>query len=318
MSIKVLVTDRRHPSLDNERRVLEPLGVELVDKFSATEDELIENGKGVMGMLVSYARVTRRVMQALPELKIAVKYGVGYDNLDTAAGKELGVYTVNVPDYCIEEVALQAISIVMNALRYTHYYARDVKSGTWQKDPSSVRILHRPSTLTAGFMGYGRIARKLADYLKPVVSSMRFYDPFVPAADGLTKVETIEELFSSCDIISIHSPLTEATRGIVDDSILSKARSCTIVNTSRAAVIDRSALIRALDAGTVGFYGADVSWEEPVDMSNSENVNLLKRDNVIVTPHIGWYSAEAEQDVRIKAAMEIARVIKGEKPLHVV
>ncbi len=318
MALKVLVTDRRHDSLENERAVLEPLGVEVVDLFSSTEDELIENGRGVMGMLVSYARVTRRVMQALPELRIAVKYGVGYDNLDTKAAAELGVYTVNVPDYCVEEVALQALAHIMHGIRLSHLFASEVVKGSWEKNPASKGTLHRPSGQCAGFLGYGRIARKLSSYLAPVVGSMCYYDPFVPSVDGLRTCSSPEELFSTCDIISLHSPLTDETRNIVDDGLLSHARSCILVNTSRAGLVDRSALLRSLDAGTIAFFGADVGWEEPLAMDVDENADLLSRKNVTITPHMGWYSAESERDVRKKAAMEIARVIRGERPLHVV
>jgi D-3-phosphoglycerate dehydrogenase len=313
---KVLVTDRRHTSLVNEQSVLEPLDVELVDKFSSTEDELIENGKGAIGMLVSYAKVTRRVMEALPDLKIAVKYGVGYDNLDTQAGSELGVYTVNVPDYCIEEVALQSLALIMEGLRHAFYFAGEIKAGRWAKDPSVIKM-HRPSVLTAGFVGIGRIAGRLVSYLKPLVNSIKYYDPFVNEVPGLERSPSLEALFASCDIISLHSPLTETTKGMVSSKVLNSARGCVLVNTSRGALVDRPSLIQALDSGKLGFYGADVGWEEPL-AENSDNANLLARPNVLITPHLGWYSEESEIEVRKKAAMEIARVIRGEKPLHVV
>jgi D-3-phosphoglycerate dehydrogenase / 2-oxoglutarate reductase len=318
MAIKVLVTDRRHASLENERAILEPLGVDVVDKFSESEDELIENGRGAIGMLVSYAKITRRVMKSLPELKIAVKYGVGYDNLDTKAAAELGVYTVNVPDYCVEEVALQALAHVMNGLRFTHYFSAEVRNGIWAKDPAAICTLHRPSGMTAGFVGYGRIARCLSGYLRPIVGSMKFFDPFVPSAEGVAKCESVEELFGACDIVSLHSPLSAQTKGIVGNGPLSGARGCILVNTSRAGLVDRTALLGALDSGKVGFFGADVGWEEPLAMDVPENAALVGRSNVSITPHMGWYSVESEKDVRSKAAMEIARVIKGGKPLHIV
>jgi D-3-phosphoglycerate dehydrogenase / 2-oxoglutarate reductase len=318
MGCKVLVTDRRHASIENERAVLEPLGAEVVDKFSATEDELIENAKGAIGLLVSYAKVSRRVMEALPDLKIAVKYGVGYDNLDTKAAKELGVYTVNVPDYCVEEVALQAMAHVMNGLRWSHFFTSEVRSGVWTKDPAAVCSLHRASGMRAGFLGFGRIARCLSSYIAPMVKGISYYDPAIADAPGADRVGSVEELFASCDIVSLHAPLMPATSGIVGRKSLSSARSCILVNTSRGGLVDRPALIEALDAGRVAFFGSDVGWEEPLDMASAENMDLVARKNVAFTPHMGWCSIESEREVRVKAAMEIARVIKGERPLHVV
>jgi D-3-phosphoglycerate dehydrogenase len=313
---KVLVTDRRHPSLIHERSILEPLDVEFIDKLSLTEDDLIKNGEGVVGMLVSYAHVTRRVMAALPSLKVVVKYGVGYDNLDTTAASELGIYTVNVPDYCMEEVALQSMALIMEGLRYTFYFSSEVKSGRWAKDPSFIKM-RRPSTLTAGVVGVGRIARKLVSYLKPLVNSVKYYDPFVENISGLEKSPSLKDLFADCDIISLHSPLTEMTKEMVSEEVLNSAKESILVNTSRAEIVDKHALITALDGGKISFYAADVGWEEPL-AENNDNNNLLARRNVIITPHLGWYSAESEIDIRKKAALEIARVIRGEKPLHIV
>lgn len=317
MKYKVLITDRRHKSIAQERAVLEPLGVEIVDHFCTDEDELIQYGQGAIGLLVSYANVSRRVMEALPDLKIAVKYGVGYDNLDTAAAAELGVFTVNVPDYCVEEVALQALSLIMNGLRFGHFFGEEVRRGNWIKDPSVI-TMHRPSAMRMGFIGLGRIARKLAEYMKPIVSSFSFYDPFIEKAEGFQKYTSLSEMFATCGIISIHSPLTKETQNMVGKAILEKANDLVLVNTSRAAVVDRTSLIAALENGNIHFYGADVNWEEPTDMHNPENQKLLSMKNVLITPHSGWYSEESENDVRRKAALEIARVIKGERPLHVV
>ncbi len=314
---KVLVTDRRHQSLAEERAVLEPLGVQIIDHFCTTEEDLIEYGRGAVGFLVSYAKVTRRVMQALPELRIAVKYGVGYDNLDTVAAAELGIYTVNVPDYCVEEVALQALSLILSALRRIPSCTNELKRGRWISDPSSFPI-HRLSSISLGLVGFGRIARKVAQYARPLVRGIRFFDPFVTDAGEAAPCASLEELVSTCGILSVHAPLTPQTQSMLGARLLSAARGLILVNTSRAAVVDRAALREALRDGMVGFYAADTYWEEPADMRDPVNVEILARDNVLITPHMGWYSVESENEVRRKAAMEIARVIRGELPLHVV
>lgn len=315
--IKVLITDRRHASIDEERAVLEPLGVKIIDHFCETEDEIIEYGKGAVGFLVSYSKITQRVMKALPDLKIVVKYGVGYDNIDYSAAAKLGIYVANVPDYCIEEVALQALSLILNGLRFSHYFAGEVRNGNWIKDPSIID-LHRASGMKMGFIGFGRIGQKLAHYMKSIVSSIFYYDPLIEAEGDYKKCSDITEIFSTCNIVSIHAPLTEKTKGMVGSSELAKAKELILVNTSRAAIVDRDSLLYALKAKQVYFYGSDVSWEEPIDIDISANKELLAMNQVLITPHCGWYSLESEREVRRKAAMEIARVIKEGPPINVV
>ena len=316
---KVLITDSRHPSIENERAVLEPLGVELVNEFCSNEDELIKNGKGAIGMLVTFANVSRRVMEALPELKIIVRYGVGYDTLDPKAAAELGKYTVNVPDYCTEEVALHALALAMEGLRRVYYYSGKVKSQGWTKEDVGGAVLNRPSQMCAGIVGIGRIGRAFAAYIKPVFGKVKYYDPFVDKVEGLERCNSLEELMASCDLVSVHTPLNESTRNLISKKQFDASKKgLMLVNTARAGMVNKSALVEALDSGQIGFFGADVWWEEPMDYNNRENVNLVVHPNVVVTPHVAWLSEKSSVDLRRLAAMEIARVIKGEKPLHVV
>jgi D-3-phosphoglycerate dehydrogenase len=320
--MKVLITDRRHASIEEERKVFEPLGVQVVDQFCEDEDDLIENGKGALGFLVSYARITERVMRALPELKIIVKYGVGVDNIDLKAASRLGKYVANVPDYCVEEVALQALSLLLNGVRRTCFFAGEVCKGHWVGDPEQ-QVIYRLSSHNLGLVGFGRIARKLAFFMRNMVNEIYFYDPYVTLnqlpkeeVEKCHQVSSLGDIFSLCKLISIHLPLTLDTQGVIDRRCFNLANGAVVVNTSRGGVIERRDLEDALDAQRVIFYGADVFWEEPPDFSNPENLKFLSRKNVLITPHVGWYSEESEKEVRRKAAEEVARVIRGEKPLN--
>lgn len=319
--MKVLVTDRRHASLEEEKKVLEPLGVEVVDGLCQTEEDLINKGKGAVGFLVSYARVTERVMEALPELSIIVKYGVGVDNVDLEAARRLGKYVANVPDYGIEEVALQALSLILVGLRKTCYFGGEVRRKNWIENPDT-EIIYRLSRQNLGLVGFGRIARKLGFFMENLVDKIYFYDPYLKElpdlSDKYQSLESLSGIFSKAKLVSIHAPLTSATRGMINQESLSRAEEVILVNTSRADIIDRSALEDALNAQKVIFYGADVFWGEPPDFQDPEIDRFLKRKDVLVTPHVGWYSRESEKDLRRKAAEEVARVIKGSKPLNLV
>lgn len=319
--IKVLVTDMRHASVAEEKAVLEPAGAIVDTTFSATEEELIKHGQGAIGFLVSYARVTREVMEALPELKIIVKYGIGVDTIDLKAATELGKYVANVPDYCVEEVALHALSLATDGLRMTHFFAENVKNQRWIED-SSRFVIDRPSSLTLGLVGLGKLARKFAAYMQPLVSQIAYFDPYIansdPEAQRYMRVDSLADLFETCQIISLHTPLNAETRNMINNDVLSHAQNVILINTSRGGVIEKQALVQALDSGKVKFFGADVYWEEPPDFTDPWNRDFLQRDNVYVTSHVASQSRVSEKELRRKAAQEVLRVIQGGKPLNLV
>lgn len=319
--MKVLITDMRHASIAEEKAVLEPAGVSVDTTFSATEEELIKNGRDAIGFLVSYAHVTRKVMEALPELKIIVKYGIGVDTIDLKAATEFGKYVANVPDYCVEEVALHALSLTTDGLRMTHFFAENVKNHRWIED-SSRFLIDRPSLLKLGLVGFGKLARKFAAYMTPLVSQIAYFDPYVSSADPeaqrYMRVDNLVTLFETCQIISLHTPLNDETRNLINNNVLSHAQNLILINTSRGGVIEKQALVQALDTGKVKFFGADVYWEEPPDFTDPWNREFLQRDNVYVTSHVASQSSVSEKELRRKAAQEVLRVIQGKKPLHIV
>ena len=315
--MKVLVTDMRHGSVEEERNVLEPAGVTVDTTFSEGEAELIRNGAGAVGFLVSYARITRKVMEALPELKIIVKYGIGVDNIDVKAAGELGKLVANVPDYCIEEVALHSLALILAGLRRLCPQAAAGKNGAWTEDPTGL-TLHRPSTLTVGTLGFGKIARRVATYIRPIAKSILFFDPYVPdpgpAHGHCEGLGSAADLFERCQVVTVHAPLNRETRNLVGSNLLDRAEGLVLINTSRAGIVDREPLESALEEGRVAFYGADVFWQEPADYTDPRTREFLQRSNVLVTPHMSWYSVESEREVRRKAAEEILRVLRGEAP----
>jgi D-3-phosphoglycerate dehydrogenase len=342
--MKVLVTDMHHSSIEEERKVLEPAGVVLDTTFCRSEEDLILNGRGAFAFLVSYAPVTRRVMEQLPELKIIVKYGVGTDNVDVKAARELGKVAANVPDYCVEEVTAHALALVLAGLRMIFPLTQAVKKGRWIEDPSTEK-LRRPTSLAAGIVGLGRIGRRAAECLQPLVAKILFYDPYYDdsrksyfpykifgrkrtsrrlrsvSATGSVQsdweqVDSLTDLIERCQILSLHAPLNEETHDLIDMKLLVRANTLILVNTSRAALINREALESALADGRVSFFGSDVFWQEPPDYSDPRTTAFLKRRDVLVTPHMAWYSGDSEREVRRKAAEEILRVLQGGQPLH--
>jgi D-3-phosphoglycerate dehydrogenase len=317
--MKVLVTDMRHGSIEEEKRVLEPAGVSVDTAFCRSEDDLIRRGRGAFGFLVSYAQVSRRVMEQLPDLKVIVKYGVGVDNVDVEAARQLGKIVSYVPDYCIDEVAAHTLALILAGLRMLFPLAEAVKTGRWIEDPS-IEKLNRPTSLNAGIVGLGRIGSRVAEYLRPLVAGILFYDPCLSATASppgdWEAVDSLSELIERCRILSLHAPLNDATHNLIDTKTLARANRLILINTSRADLVNRAALERAMVEGRVSFFGSDVFWQEPPDYSDPGTAEFLGRRDVLLTPHMAWYSEQSEREVRRKAAEEILRVLRGEQPLN--
>jgi D-3-phosphoglycerate dehydrogenase len=301
--MKVLITDKLHSSVEQELAVCKQYGFELETTFCHNEEELIKYGQDADAFLVSYSQITRKVLQALPKLKIVVKYGIGVDNIDVQAATDNNVMVANVPDYCLEEVASHALMLIMNGLKQTPFFDRKMQEHEWIRQPND-KILYRPSEISIGLVSFGRIAKTLATYATSIFKKVYFYDPFIEydLEGNVEKIETLEELFSLCTVISVHTPLMEETRRMIDWNLISRANKTILVNTSRADVIDPEAVIKGLENTNLVFFGADTFWPEPPDFSSEFTNRFLSRSDVLITPHCGWCSLTAEKDVRWKAA----------------
>ena len=319
--MKVLITDMRHSSCIEEKRVLSAEGIEVDTTFSANEEELIRNGKGAFAFLVSYAKITRPVMEALPQLKVIIKYGIGVDNIDLKAATDLGKLVVNIPDYCTEEVALHALALILDGVRMTPHFTNMVRSGGWEIDPEPF-LPYRLSRQLLGLLGFGRIARRLAFFMELMVKGILFYDPYLADKDlpsgKLMRASSAEEVFASSAVVSVHLPLNEETRDFVRARHFKQKNGIILVNTSRGGTIHKGDLLEALKSGQVAFFGSDVFFQEPPDRSDPISLAILNHPHSYITPHVAWCSAESATEVRRSAAEEALRVARGILPRNVV
>jgi D-3-phosphoglycerate dehydrogenase len=321
MENKVLITDMHHKSDIEEQSVYRDTGIQLNTAMCLTEDDLIKNGAGYQGFLVSYAPVTRKVMEALPGLEVMVKYGIGVDNIDVRAATDLGKVVANVPDAASEEVALQALTLLLNGLRSTDFLARSVRKNQWVKDPEPL-IPYRVSEISLGLIGYGRIPHFLARFAKPLFSSIYVYDPYCRSEEiessGLTAVKDLKELFRRCSAISVHAPLNDSTKGFINSDLIKLSKRLVLVNTSRGGVVDMPSIVEALRSDKLEFFGSDVFWTEPADFSDPDVKYLINHDRVLITPHVGWCSQPAAAQMRRTAAKEALNVLSGLRAVNTV
>lgn len=313
---KVYVTDYEYISLKAEECEINKIGAKLMPTQSRTEEEVIANCKDADGLLNQYAPISRKVIENLPNLKVVGRYGVGVNTVDVEAATEHGVCVVNVPDYCIDEVSDQAFALIMSCLRKVSLLNHQVKNRGW--DYKLGKPVHRLRGQKLGLLGFGRIPRALAEKAKPFGFELLVYDPFIK--DDMVKnfggkLLALEELLQEADVVSIHVPLMKNTEHMISaEEFGMMKKTAIIVNTSRGAIIDEVAMIEALQSKRIGGAGLDVLETEPVAKNNP----LLDMDNVIITPHIAWYSEESEVELKRKAAMGVSEVLQGKIPTYLV
>ena len=304
---KVVVSDQVFPSVEVERELLAGIDADLTVANGDVESVLAD-ATDADAILNTYLPWDAGAIARLEKCKIIARYGIGFDNVDLQAAADAGIVVTNVPDYSVEEVATHALALILASLRKVVMADDSVRAGTWSID--NFRPIRRLSTLTVGLVGYGRIARRIAAPLEALGAGIIAHDPYLqPGADFPPLLE-METVLSRADIISLHLPLTDETRGIIGAEALARMKAdAVLINTSRGPLVDLDAVTTALKEGRLGAAGLDVFDVEPLDPSRVEGV-----PNLIVTPHMAYYSEEALAESQRKAATQVIKVLTGEKP----
>jgi D-3-phosphoglycerate dehydrogenase len=311
--MKVLITDHDFPDIALERKLFAEAGVELVEAQCRTEEAVIGAAGDCDALLVQYAPVGEKVLAALPRVGLVSRYGAGFDTVDTAACARHGVWVANSPDYGVGEVATHALAMTLALLRHLAIYDRDVKAGRWSY--LSAGTIRRASDLTVGILGLGRIGKRFAHLARNCFARVIACDPYIIDGDFPAYVQRVglEALFEQADIVSLHVPLNDETRGMVGAGLLGRMRrGSMIVNTARGAVVDIDALAARLNDGTLDGAALDVLPVEPVSGEHP----LARHPRTLLTPHAAFYSTAAEVELRRKAALNIVQWWKTGRPMY--
>jgi D-3-phosphoglycerate dehydrogenase / 2-oxoglutarate reductase len=262
-------------------------------------------------VLVREGPVPRAAIEAMRLGRAVIRYGIGVDNIDQQVARERKIVVANVPDYGTDEVATQTVALALAAARHVRLHDNEVRSGRWST--GVLRKMYRLRGRTLGFVGYGRIARRTHEMLAGFGFGRTLVHDNHPALPAGCEAADVDEICREADLISLHVPLTPATRHLIDARRIALMRpTAIVVNTARGGLIDMDALAAALATGAIHGAGLDVLEHEPPDPKHP----LLALDNAVITNHIGWYSEEAMRDLQRLAAEEAARVLRGERPLH--
>jgi len=317
---KLLVTDHDFDDLAVEREILEPAGVEIVALQARREEDLFEWALECDAVMNQYARVGAAFIARATRCKIIARYGVGVDIVDVEAATARGILVTNVRDYCTDEVADHAIALWLSLARGLPAYDRATHDGVWSW--RSGAPLRRLSGQTMGIVSFGKIGQAIARRAQAFGVNVVAHDPYV--ADAVARdagVELVDKpaLLARSDIIVVQAPMTAETRHFLDEAALRAMKpSAYVVNTGRGPTIDNRALHDAIAAGWIAGAGLDDTEEEPAKRAGWSPASnaLFALSNVIVTPHVAYYSEDSVLQARRVAAEEVRRVLMGETPRH--
>jgi D-3-phosphoglycerate dehydrogenase / 2-oxoglutarate reductase len=310
----IAITDSPFPSLDPAKQALAKLDPEYRMAKSPAAEDILAVARDADAVLVTYARLPGELLRELKRCKAIGRFGLGVDNIDLPAAKALGIAVNYVPDYCLREVSDHAMALLLALARKVTLSNKLVQSGRWEVPP--ITPLRRLEGQVLGLIGFGNIPRALAPKAKAFGLRVVTHDPYVqPEVLAKAAVEdaSFDALLGMSDFISVHAPLSAATRGLVNAAAFAKMKKgALLINTARGPLIDEAALIAALDSGQLGGAALDVVASEPL----AKDSPLLGRDNVIITPHTAFYSVEALEELQTKCASDVARVLSGDKAVY--
>lgn len=313
MKFKVLLTDYAWPNVDIERQTLADADAELIVADDKSEAALCSLAASADAIMTNWIRVPEAVIAAGPKLRIVARLGIGLDNIDVAACTRRKIVVTNCPDYCLIEVAEQALAMILALGRKVAFYHHETKNGRY--DLQAGPPLRRITGQKLGIVGLGNIGRKLADKAVGIGLRVIATDKVRGTLPKGVEWREFDQLLAESDYVSLHVPLMPATRHLMGHEQFARMKpSAYLVNTARGGLVDQTALAEALAAGRLAGAALDVQDTEPPDLS----LPPLDDPRVIVTPHSAFASLESLEDLRTRVSRQVADRLHGRVPENVV
>ncbi len=313
-----------YPTEPVEQEELVRVGAVLTEIEGQLPDEILVAAEDCDALLVVSSMIPRQVIEQLRNCRVISRLGAGTDKIDVAAATEHGIVVTNVPDFCLNEQAEHTLALLLAFQRRLPYMMQAMRTGNWTA--RSHPGVHRLAGQTLGLIGFGASAQAVA--VRAAAFGLRLLawvrNPAkytsLAAQFGVT-LAALDSVLSNSDYVSLHLPLTVATRGIIDESRLRLLKpTAVLINTARGALVDEAALVDALRAGRIGGAALDVFdginvFAEPGPPPEHP---LFELDNVLLTPHCAGSSVESSIDSKTRGARNAALVLAGQLPVHVV
>ncbi len=307
----------REQVLEYERQELARIGAELRLVSCGSPEELIDAARDAHGILhppSARVPISHRIVERLEKCKVVAAVSIGTDHIDVNACTQRGIVVTNLGGAYTDEVADHTMALLLACSRKIMAFDQCIRAGRWQDGWALRPGVPRLRNMTLGLLAFVRIARAVAKRAHSFGMRVLAYDPLLQ--DRVFEEHAVEraefdDLLQRSDVLSIHLPLTNRTRGMVDARALRLLkRGAIVINTGRGAVIDEKALVQALQEGHIAYAGIDVFETEPVD----ENNLLARMPQVVLTPHVGAVSDASADESRIRPVAQVIRVLQGLPP----
>jgi D-3-phosphoglycerate dehydrogenase / 2-oxoglutarate reductase len=312
----VLVTDHPAPTTQIEADLLASVEARLLLAESGTEAELLALVPDADAILTCFAPVTPAVVRAGQRLRVIGRYGVGVDNIAVDVATERGIAVTNVPVYCVDEVAEHAIALLLTLARRTATYDASVRAGEWRLDVGAP--LHRIAGSVLGVVGFGHIGRAITTRALGLGMDVLVFDHTTPGGDiraAGAEPADLEHLLAESDAVSLHVPLNASTRHLIDRRHLALMKpGAFLINCARGAIVDLDALAEAIGDERLAGAGLDVFDPERLPIDHP----LLALKNVVLTPHVAFYSEESVAELQRRATANVIDALTGKIPASVV
>lgn len=267
-------------------------------------------------VLFSDITIDREVIDNLQNCKLIIRYGIGYDNVDTAYAAEKGIFVCNAPNYGVTDVAEHALSLLLSCAKRLTYMNDCVRDGLW--DTSKMGASRRIAGKNVGFIGFGKIAKCVCERTNAFGLKALVYDPYVTdtvAADFRAEKVTLEDLLHRADYVTLHLPLNEQTRHMMGAAQFAQMKpDAVFINTSRGGLVNEKELIDALQAGVIAGAGLDVFEDEKGNI----DPRILHMKNVTLTPHVAWNTIEGAAALHEEVTNNVLRFLDGDRPESIV
>jgi len=311
--LRVVITDLDQGTAEQERAIFSAHGIVLRVAQARTQDDVIRAAGDADALLVQYAPIDARVLDALPRVRVVGRYGVGYDMLDVPAATSRGVLVITVPDYCTDEVADHTLALLLACARHLVPAHQQVALGGWNATTVMPGV-KRLADQTLGIVGLGRIGRAVARRAQGFGLRVLAHDPYID--DVQVRVlgaqpRALLALLADSDYVTLHAPLSATTHHLIGpDELAAMKPTAYLLNTSRGGLVDQPALVAALREGRLAGAALDVLEQEPPPADSP----LRQLPNVVLTPHAAFYSDSAFQRLKTDVASQIATALRGELP----
>jgi D-3-phosphoglycerate dehydrogenase / 2-oxoglutarate reductase len=315
MKAKVVMTE---PELRMLEAVLPDLSkrvniVTLVTPSEAGWKQVVTDAHVIV---TCYTRITAKIITAAPHLLGIVKYGVGVDSIDLKAANQAGIIVANCPIYGSETIAEHAFALMICLSRKIMQMDRSIRTAGWEH-PTSSLLGNDLVGKVLGIIGCGRVGRAMASRAASFHMHCIAYDPYADVEDlARERIDSVglDELLDTSDIVTVHAVLTPETRGLIGERELRRMKpTALIINVARGAIIDEFSLVSALLKGWIAGAGLDVFTNEPLPPDHA----LISMDNVILTPHLAWYTREAYERLERDTLQNLLDILDGKAPQYI-